>query len=307
MYRPLCIFLVVFGMFLSPTLQATNKDHSATDKQEKPQDSDSGPKFDTSSLEKTIRESIKNASDKEPNHEEDHLKNEGQLVKLTGQLAIATDSLSRFTLWLVIATAGLFIVAIFQLCMFWRQLALMKDGAKDTKDVAIAAKDSANAAKAQADAIVNAERAIIFVEFHLAEKLRSCPSGFKNTIGVNIWNYGKTAAEITQIRCYATLPKSSQEPPPQSLAEHSTSNLKLPPGLGIAANCAYPSDITCILNDKELGEIDRIESFLYIVGCISYKDIFGENRETGFCWQLLWHMGNQRFIPTRDSALNHRT
>ena len=68
----------------------TQKDQSAKEKQEY-------PKLDTSSLEKAIRESIKEASEKPDPHAAHKLQIDGELVKYTGQL-------SDFTMWLVIVT-----------------------------------------------------------------------------------------------------------------------------------------------------------------------------------------------------------
>lgn len=197
--------------------------------------------------------------------------------------------LVRLTAGMVIATVALFIATLF----LW-----------------LSTKRLANEARKSTVATVNAlqatERAYLFVEFSLNEPLRSSPSGFPNTINVNIWNYGKTPAEVVKIRGYS-LVQETKNIVPQSLIEFEGSDRELPPGLGIATNCAYPVPIDHKLTNNDLGEIERWNKKLFIVGRISYRDIFGEARETGFCWELQHHMGNQQFVPTRDSHLNKRS
>ena len=197
------------------------------------------------------------------------------LVNLTGGLVIATVALFIATLFLWLATKRL-------------------------------ANDAGKSAAETVNALQATERAYLFVEFSLNEALRSSPSGFPNTINVNIWNYGKTPAEVVKIRGYP-LVQETQNIVPQSLIEFEGSDRELPPGLGIATNCAYPVPIDHKLTDNDLGEIERWNKKLFIVGCISYRDIFDEARETGFCWEILYHMGNQRFVPTRESPLNKRS
>ena len=91
-------------------------------------------------LEKAIRESVKEASDKHDPHADEHAKNEGELVEYTRQLAVETDRLAKFTLGLLIATCVLAAIAIGQLVMFALQLHVMRSGVVDTRAVAGAAK-----------------------------------------------------------------------------------------------------------------------------------------------------------------------
>jgi hypothetical protein len=71
--------------------------------------------------------------------------------------------LVTWTVVLDVATIFLALIAAGQLFMFWKQLALMRGGADDTRSLAIAAQASAQAAKAQADALVTSDRAWVSI------------------------------------------------------------------------------------------------------------------------------------------------
>lgn len=201
-------------------------------------------------------------------------KSDRWLVSLTGGLVIATVALFIATLFLWLATKRL-------------------------------ANDAWKSAAATVNALRATERAYLFVEFSLDYPICS-PSGLPNIINVHIWNYGKTPAEVVKIRGYPWVQETGSIVP-QSLIEFEGSDRELPPGLGIATNCAHIVPIEHKLADIELEEIQRWNKKLFIVGRIGYRDIFDEARETGFCWELLDHMGKQRFVPTRDSPLNKRS
>ena len=205
----------------------------------------------------------------------------------------------RLVFWtwiLALLTGTLAVIAGVQVVMFWKQLRLMKDGAKDATTLANAALDSAKALTAS-------ERAYIFVEVIIGANVRSSPSGFPNDISVKIWNNGKTPAEIIQIRAYPTISKET----PQELLEFPGSETTLPPGLGIAKDSAFDVVVTSKVSDEELGEIERSYKTLYCVGLVRYRDIFHQERETGFCWFYRHHMQEARFIIAPNSQLNKRT
>ena len=56
--------------------------------------------------------------------------------------------------------------------------------------------------------------------------------------------------------------------------------------------------------------MERIEKNLYCVGMIEYKDILGDTRETGFCWEfrMVRSLNSQgHFVFCRNSKLNYTT
>jgi len=196
------------------------------------------------------------------------------------------------------AIATLFI-ALFTLTL-WRSTHKLWE---ESKTAGITANTTANAAMKSVNAMIASERAYIFVEFILDEVLRSSPSGFPNIFRIKLWNNGKTPAEIVMIRAYAVIRLGV----PEAIIEIDGRDRELPPGLGIAKDCSFEVPVTCTMTHTELGEIERWEKKLYCVGRISYRDIFGNPHDTGFCWEVLYHMNNARFVPSRDSLLNKRT
>lgn len=212
-------------------------------------------------------------------------------------------SLVIWTITLAVATIVLGLIAAGQLGMFFQQLKLMRRGTDDAKDLAIAAKASADAAKINADAVIASERAYIFVEIFLDAELSSEGVGLQNAIRIKIWNYGKTPAEILIIRAYGVV----QADTPQSLIEVEGSDKELPPGFGIAKDCAYEITVSPYITEAEIEEIKRWEKKLFCVGLVIYEDIFKKRRETGFCWDVLSHRQGSKFVITRNSQLNKRT
>jgi len=155
--------------------------------------------------------------------------------------------------------------------------------------------------ESQIKALKAIERAYVFVEISFDGTLRSSPFGFPDEMYVKFWNYGKTPAQIDQIRAVtATLSEVPQVLPP-------IGDSPLPPALGIPQNVAYDVSVIVRLSDMEKAAVERMDKSLYCMGLITYRDIFGTRQETGFCWNLLYHMQRAVFIPTRSSSLNKRT
>lgn len=115
-------------------------DHkSIAQKEKKTEKPNNSATLDTSSLEKTKREAVKEASEKTDPHAESKLSTEGELVKYTAQLSLDTERLADFTKFLVIVTAILAAIAIGQLWIILKQLGLMKTAVQDGADAANAA------------------------------------------------------------------------------------------------------------------------------------------------------------------------
>lgn len=125
--------------------QVAHRQSTASAPQGKTKQDQGASRLDTSSLEKTIREVVKEQAEKHDTHADEHAQKEGELVEHTRQLAVETNRLAEFTLFLVICTAVMAAIAFGQLLMFWRQLGLMREDSKSTKAAAEAAKKSADA------------------------------------------------------------------------------------------------------------------------------------------------------------------
>ena len=152
----------------------------------------------------------------------------------------------------------------------------------------------------QAGALQAIERAYLFVEILLGDIQHPTEDGWKGSIKVKVWNYGKTPAEIVQIRAYPTLV------PPQDLIDYPGSDLTIPPGLGIAQNSSFEGvSIPFHVQKDDWNNIQHMYTNMYCVGKIKYKDIFNLEHETGFCWFYRDDLAAYVIYPT--STLNYRT
>ena len=150
-------------------------------------------------------------------------------------------------------------------------------------------------------AVRTIERAYLFAsideEFHIS----ASPSGIPTTIRLTVKNYGKTPAEVIQIRSYASIVSEV----PQKLLDTPISGSRIPPGFGLAQEDSTLIAIPARITNEDAGQIDRLEKRLYVVGHVLYKDMFGESRITSFCFE---HQSQSRMFDLAvNSALNLRT
>jgi hypothetical protein len=211
-------------------------------------------------------------------------------------IVLSTIAIAWFTGTLWRATTGLQDLAA-------RQAADMKKSLRIAEIAADAAKQNAYAAKDQVNALIQAERARIFVEVSLDENIITASDGAKNSVKVKIWNYGKTPASISMIRAYCLIERDR----PEQLVKFPGSDKRLPPGLGLATDCAQEESVELMITDDDWANVQRWDKNWYCVGNIVYFDIFGRERITGFCWRYLWHMQHGRFVFDRESSLNYQT
>jgi len=94
--------------------QEPSSGQAVGDQQRKARQHQDTLKFDTSSLEKAIRESVREASEKPDGHGDEKLQIDRQIKEYTGQLATYTDRLSFYTFLLAVATAILGAIGIWQ-------------------------------------------------------------------------------------------------------------------------------------------------------------------------------------------------
>lgn len=163
--------------------------------------------------------------------------------------------------------------------------------------------DAKKSGERQNAALQNIERAYLFVEVAADEDIQSSQTPVANAIRVRIWNYGKTPAEIVQIRAYPTIEQAT----PDKLLDHPGSEIVLPPGLGLAQNHSFDVATSIGVSNMDLSDIQNSYRTLYCVGRIRYRDIFNIERETGFCWFYSHHMRESKFIIAPNSDLNKRT
>lgn len=215
------------------------------------------------------------------------------IVSLTALLAaLSTFAIAGFTLWLVIVTRGLLLEARKQFPHF--------------KENVEAATKAAHAASENVATLVASERAYIFAEVQLDTFANALLTGGPlgtTTATVKFWNYGKTPAVIGKIRGYITL----SEVAPQELLDVEGTERELPPGLGIATNCAYPIPLAHRYEIADFSDIKNWRKKLYVVGKMEYRTILDKDCVTEFCWHLVYRDEGSFITITRDSQLNRRT
>lgn len=150
------------------------------------------------------------------------------------------------------------------------------------------------------------ERAYIFVDVALVDSIKGYATPADFLFKVTFSNQGKTPAEIIKLRGYMEL-RDFSEGPPHELIHWDKAEAKLPPGLGVAGNGRFEDDFVKRITPQETKELRGLTKMLYAVGRMTYRDIFGREFETGFCWQYFHHSGVEKFIVTRESRLNKRT
>lgn len=139
----------------------------------------------------------------------------------------------------------------------------------------------------------------------------SAPTNFLSTynatptrkVTINILNNGKTPAEVTQIRAYADIRKDV----PQGLDDHPRSNELLPAGYGVASGHPIPVEVEFPMSSEEIDQVNRGYKTLYVVGSVTYKDIFSNEWVTSFCWFYRPYQSDQLFLLAPESKLNYRT
>jgi len=205
--------------------------------------------------------------------------------------------------WTAIATAALVTVAVSQLWLFLVQLRYIRKSLVSTKAAADAARESADAAKKSADAAQTIDRAYVFaiVQFHGVSL--STGAQAVNSATVMLWNYGKTPAVLTKFRANCFLTKGYTYPDDFGpTAEDRT----LPDGMVIASNSSANFPVAFTITAEEWDEVERAEKSFGFRGRIDYKDVFGVEHATGFCWHFGPH-GAVRTLQISPSKLNFRT
>ena len=198
-----------------------------------------------------------------------------------------------------LAFAALIIAVILQTM----ELRLQRKELKDTRRVL---DETAAATRASADALPKIERAYVFANVKLQGGRLTAPRAANpNTMFVAaFFNHGKTPAIITMLRGYSDLVETI----PEKLSASQGDEERLPEGLVIASGDAYALPVERAISDIELGQIERKEKTLICYGLIEYKDILGQIRETGFCWEFQQRgdgVGSFKFCSR--SKLNYHT
>ncbi|MDB5976446.1 MAG: hypothetical protein JWR07_3206 [Nevskia sp.] len=161
------------------------------------------------------------------------------------------------------------------------------------------ARESAAAATRAADTLPNIERAYVFIVVTHA-KTTPQPGVGGTTIECDIRfnNHGRTPAIITKMFAGGT----HGTIPPQTLINCREADIS--PGLVIGSGGDYPSAYRIHLLPSDYTQVTTGESLCFCYGMVEYKDVFGNERKTGFCWQ--WgKRTSYKFLISPNTPLNH--
>jgi hypothetical protein len=206
--------------------------------------------------------------------------------------------LMRWTAALFAATVGL-ILATGILGYFGFQQS------RDMKASIAASVISANAAKAAAEALPAIESSYVFLRLEQSSVTPAFRSPGIRSLWVkyNFINHGKTPAVIQEIR--VGIKRLAGDLPVDAWAEQDA--VKLPVDV-LGTGESFEKNGFQIRDPEKLTDADADliiagGLFIYFFGNVSYQDVFGNDRETQFCWRF----NRDRFEEWGGNAHNHRT
>jgi len=210
--------------------------------------------------------------------------------------------------WIVKLTAVLAAIALLQFIALVIQSIVMGVQAKRLKQTVAATEKAANAAKASAEALPTIERAYVFITvvewFREEDRVITEDGTEQSTVTIWLWNPGKTPAILT--RLYAIAFPTGTYPDRKDIGE--VSDNKIPPGGFIIKDERKWKHIEAKIriSNKQWDEIERSGRLkLLCYGRVEYKDIFGDDHETGFCWEWSPHKSHRCFYISNNKELNY--
>jgi hypothetical protein len=201
-------------------------------------------------------------------------------------------SLARYTYILAIVTSFLVLATIILAIVGWWQ------GLQMRRSV---------------DSQIRAEKAYVFVKIvtKTVPIIGSVNEVYKETIEIPesidivMTNHGKTPAILADFRKIIFVDK--QDAPVEQVAMRikNITESWIQPGTVIidgGKSHHIPGDI--VIDEPQRHEIETLISTVYCVGRVKYKDIFGNERETGFCWK---YEKFRIFVPIENSECHYHT
>lgn len=164
-------------------------------------------------------------------------------------------------------------------------------------------RQTVQATRAAAAALPNIERAYVFVRVSMPRTPNLSPDGSaESSLFIRISNDGRTPAILDQIRAVAYVADQRPNALPPS------NERVIPPGLVLAANTPDEQTVRFrVSNDEWQNVIGNNGLLLMCCGRIRYRDVLGEMRETGFCWEYQEAADYHGFHISPDTPLNYWT
>jgi hypothetical protein len=186
--------------------------------------------------------------------------------------------------WMIALTFGLFLVAVVQAGMFWRQLRIMSAGLRDTRQAADAATQSAIATKASvglaedtAERQLRAYVLVLQLELDMSET-PPLPDEGKAALKLAIKNWGLTPAY--DVRVYAEtrfFPRTSEQAGFVDARMPGVPKGTIPPGWNCLQAMGFPATAA-----RKCGECCGGRHMTSLFGRIEYVDTFGVRRYSNF-------------------------
>lgn len=192
-------------------------------------------------------------------------------------------------------------VAAFGLYFLWRTLLAVETQSR-------AAKEAAEAALEEAKAITLSEKAYVFAKVDMqAGYPLPIQNGMTaiNALALFV-NHGKTPAIISNMTGGLHVTGAGISDIPREFPDAPNDERIFSEGWVIASEGTFQLPLKLIIPESEMDEIRRGTKALYGVGWIKYKDILGNKRETGYCWEYL-QTPSSRFKFCYASKLNYFT
>ncbi len=211
----------------------------------------------------------------------------------------AKNKLNRSNSWTITDFFNLFLVIFTGLLVFCNFLLWCS-----TRKSANAAKQAANAAKKSADALPTIEKAFIFTT-NIEWKPKIDGAKFHhvgdNIIEATLFNGGKTPAILNKV----FMTYAFQKEYPNRVEIGKAANV-VPSNTIVRAGKSKIERIDITLNQDRWAEMVCHKTKLLCYGRIEYTDIFGKNRETGFCWECLNPQGSTLTISDNNELNYHK-
>jgi hypothetical protein len=112
-------------------------------------------------------------------------------------------------------------------------------------------------------------------------------------------NFGRTPAIVNGIKgkCLYW--------PNRHLPEMETDNIKIPSGIAIGSSSPWSIPAIFEGTERDIDDAMSGAGSIYLYGKITYLDMLGEQRETGFCCE--WNFAEGQFFTAPNTKLNYHT
>jgi cbb3-type cytochrome oxidase subunit 3 len=199
------------------------------------------------------------------------------------------DRIADYTAALALFTAVLVLVSSAQIYFLFR--------ADKT------ARTAANAAKQSADFLRNIERAYVFIDYELLRERNAALkeggiSPYKQ-IELVFKNFGRTPAIVNGINFKCLYWQN------RYLPEMKADSMKIPSGIAIGSGSPWSIPAIFKGTQRHINEAMGGAGSIYLYGEIAYRDMLGEQRETGFCCE--WNFAEAHFFMAPNTKLNYHT